>query len=809
MKEELKFRDTGAGVELYSELIPNIKKIVDFFDTWDEKVDYVYDGISNFVRGVDSEGKLKPKAAPSSNKIVNWSRNVGDFLQENFVLGGARSDKMIQMIRDLNNQKSMNIQDAIKMRESLAHLSVADNQDLVRALGGDMDASELNAGMRPIYDKFRKMIDDYSDALVGAGALDVKYARENYLKRYYFEHLTENSFFDIFKGGTANTEKFKRKEMSLAERIAKGQIEDAGYVVAKTILEQRDQLLKAEFFQTLADAYGVDEFQEGYVQVPDTQMRGNIKKFGALGGKYVPYEVYDSIKASSRLKEELNGIEKAANYWVKSVQHIKTNMTVKNAGTHLYNVLSNAYITYLDGHTTQLAHVLSDKKYYDTLKSEVMQYGLDSMLDDMEHQFFKQHNPNDGPLMKLFKNAYLAAGSTLGNAARKAYEFEDVAFKLAAYAKRREALQFAKFLEQREDLRDLGVINDMYNAHKYKDEIAAIELSDAEKEAAFKEVDSIYVNYSTPLPKGVAALDRSGIMPFMHYSWKATPIFLKLMAKHPFKVAALHVALAAMGASMLIGETDERDQVTPEWMNDGINILGVDNYKEVNDGEYLNIGRSVPAMRFINQSPVSILLGMDGGILSNVVGITTTGVNNKGWSVDGRMSDTAVQRLANRTSAISEVVMPPLFPAVPVIVREKRDAKGKEIKGVTEVVSIGGRYFQKAYDAIGGKKDKRGNPLEVVDVAKQAAGLKLQKVDKLEYAQKSANKARKKYVRAYNMSKHSRDRAQAAKEYRETIKKIKHQLGKDRNKLKVKKGVPTVKKRSSTKVFTPKKMIEL
>lgn len=810
MQEEMKYRDSDNGhVELYAEVIPGIKKVVSFFDNWDEKVDAVYDGISNFARGVDANGDLKPKTL-SNYRVVNWAKNLGSFMQENFVLGGARSDKLIDMLRSLNNHKSTVVNDAIKMREALAHLNQKDNQSLVRALGGDLDAGELNHNLRPIYDKFRKMIDDQTDALVAAGALDPKHARENYLKRYYFEYLKDDDFFTIFKGGTANSEKFKRKEMSLADRIAKGQIEDAGYVIAKTILEQRDQLLKAEFFQKLSDAYGVEKMQDGYVEVPNIELNGGVKKFGALNGKYVPYEVYESIKASSNIKDELGNIEKAANYWVKSVQHIKTNMTVKNIGTHLYNVVSNGYIAYLDGHLTNLAKILSDKNYYSKLKEEATRFGLDTMLDDMEAQFFKEHNPNEGALMKLYKNAYMAEGSGLGDAMRKAYEFEDVAFKLAAYSKRREALQFSKFLEIRTDLKDAGVINDMYNAYKYKDEISAIELSEAELEAAFKGVDNIYVNYGTSLPKGVAGLDRSGLMPFMHYSWKATPIFLKLMAKHPFKVAALHVAFAGFGASKIIGETEDRDKVTPEWMNDGVNILGVDNYVEVSEAEYLNIGRSVPAMRFLNMSPAAIFLGWDGGILSNVVGMFTTGVDNKGYSVDGGVSDAGMQRLAKRASAISEVVTPPLFPALPLVIRPKTDSNGKEIEDTTEVVAFGGRYFQKAYDALGGKKDKRGNPLEVTDVIKQSAGLKLQRVDKQSEAQKSVNSARKKFEREFNGAKTPKDRSEAKNKYMTEIKEVKEQLQRsDAGKLKINTKLPNEESGNSIKVFSKTKMIDL
>ena len=208
-------------------------------------------------------------------------------------------------------------------------------------------------------------------------------------------------------------------------------------------------------------------------------------------------------------------------------------------------------------------------------------------------------------------------------------------------------------------------------------------------------------------------------------------------------------------------------------------------------------------------SPASVLLGWDGGILANVIGISTTGIDNKGYSVDGGKHDSTGVKLAKRASALSEAISPPLFPAIPMVIRPKVDSRGKEIEDTTEVVAVGGRYFQKAYDALGGKKDKRGNPLEFTDAIKQSAGLKLQKVDRLSEAQKSVNAAHRLFVREYNMAKSSKLRFTAKRKYSDELKTIKKQLGrKDVGKLKIKTSVPG-SKTNSTKVFTKKKMIKL
>lgn len=814
-KDEAKaqrFKDgvNDGSVRLNAMFVPYAEKLADVMMNFDKYADKAYDFVSDFVRDVDSNGVPKPMRE-SKNAVHAMANNFFGWLRDNMVLGGGRANHYLDVLRDYTNTKGQIAQDALGMREALKHLNEEDSTDLVRALGGDLPPSELNVGMMPIYEKFRKMIDSQTEELVRAGALDEKYAKEDYIKRYYFEHVAKEKSFVNMKGSSANSAKFARSDLTLEERIALGQVEDAGYVVAKTIMEQRDQLNRAKFFNKLSDEVAVDKPIDGYVLVPDTKL-GVINKWGSLGGKYIPEQVWDDLRGSAKMYDELSGIEQFVAAWMSGIQHIKTNMTVKNVGTHLYNILSNGYIAYLDGHMSHLGRVLKDRGLYKQLHDEANMFGLDSMLDDLEGVAFKESS-TDGVLLSLFKNAYMAEGTVVGDAVRKAYAHEDAAFKISAYLKRKEDMQLEKFLAANPELKaehDGGVINAYLIANKYQKDIQNIALSKDEMRVAFEGVDEVYVNYGTPLPAGVKNLDRSGLFPFMHYTWKATPIFMKQMMRHPYKVAMLHVAAGSYGLSKIWGENDERDKVTPEYMNDGFNMLGLDNYKEVSKGEYLNIGRSVPGMRFMNKSPVSIFLGLDGGILANVFGISVLGMDNKGYSVDGGKYDSNGVKVAKRASALAEQVMPPLFPALPLVVRPKLDSHGKEIKDTKEVVAFGGRYFQKAYDAAGGKKDKRGEPLELLDVAKQSVGIKLQKADNLSYGQKSVNAAHNKFEREFNGAKSPKERADAKRAYDEEIKKIKEQLDSaDKGKLDIKTKLPGAESGNGIKVFTKKKMIDL
>jgi len=793
--------DLNSGdVKLNAFLIPGAQKVADFLTDPARVVDDVYDVIANFMKDLDKNGVPKqPREA--SNAAHQMANDAFGWLRDNFVTGGGRSTHFLDIMREYTDMRGSIAHDAINIHEILSKLDKEESQNLVRVLGGDMDLAELNPKLHNTYNHFRKMIDSHTAALIEAGALDPKYAKEDYVKRFYFEHIrSEDPFYQRIFRSKANKAQHARQDLTLEERIEMGQVEDAAYVVAKTIMEQKDQLSKAKLFNKINEdlAYkGEGDAPEGYVLVPDTKL-GVINKWGSLNGKYIPEQVFNDLRGAEMMAGDLSKMDKFLKAWVGTVQHIKTNMTVKNLGTHVYNAMSNVFVTYLDGHHTQLYKVLRDPAYRKQLNDEAVHFGLDSMLDDFEQVGGFKEIKDEGPIITLFKNLYMTEDSKTGQKMRTWYQNEDVFFKLAAYAKRKEAAQLAKFLEQNPEIKakfDGGYINEVLISNKYRKDINKISLEEAELRAAFKEVDEVYVNYSTPLPDGVKFMDRSGLAPFLHYTWKSTPIFLKLMAKHPYKVAMLHAAAGSIGLSKVVGEQDERDKVTPEYMNNGFNALALDNFYETDLG-YLNVGRAVPAMRFMNESPLSYLLGMDGGLFANFFGIVVQGRDNRGRDLGIGKYDSNAVKGAKRLAAITEHFFPPMFPVVPLVWRQKVDNKGNEVEGITDIVAPGGRYPQKLIEAVVNGQDKQGRPLTVGNVASQASIGKLQHIDKVAEGQKRVNTARRLYEREFNMSKSSTERAAAARKYQTALTEIKGQLPATlRTKLKINGSKPGDKKK--------------
>ena len=130
-----------------------------------------------------------------------------------------------------------------------------------------------------------------------------------------------------------------------------------------------------------------------------------------------------------------------------------------------------------------------------------------------------------------------------------------------------------------------------------------------------------YVDYSAPLPPIVRRLDRNGVFPFSHYVWKSTPRVAKMIAKNPMKFALLQYALLESGASLF---SDDDNFEKPTWAGDngfaGItkyipsNLFGAKQWVQMEDDEFLNLGRALPGMRMGG-------LAFDGGFVGSFLSI--------------------------------------------------------------------------------------------------------------------------------------------------------------------------------------------
>lgn len=547
------------------------------YEAWvDEKLAEAGKKIGTFANYLDRDRKLL-KYISTSKEVEEVSRILNDVKLDN-MNWAKQATKFFDFMHN--------------------EVSKEDGITLTRALGGDLKG-DIPPHLKELHAMVRAKIDEMSDALVEVGAMAEKSKMENYLKRYYTQYLEESQKAESFfaKGKSMSGEKvFKRKDLTLDQRLELGMVEDAGLVVANTLMDQQKQLSRYKILQQFADAFAVDEMKDGYVRVPDENLATGVKKWGALSGKYVPDDVMMELRNASEISGAISWMDK--NFLTATVDHIKVNVTVKNPATHAYNVASNLQLAYLNGDSLALGEFMTlSKQKRQQIWELARTHGLEGELQEFEAlsakvkvEQVKEKDKN--LLLSIVKNLYLAEGTKAGSAFRKAYQWEDEVFKVASFYKRLKKLE---------------------------------KPSDVEVKQALKEAMADYVDYSTPLPPLIRRLDKNGLFPFSHYVWKSTPRVGMIMLKNPLKVLALQAALYWKDAGIF--NDNEDDFVKPHWAKEtglfGLfkylpsNLFGAKQWVHTFGDNHINLGRSLPGARL---GGLSVDLGFVGGMVSLIQG---------------------------------------------------------------------------------------------------------------------------------------------------------------------------------------------
>jgi hypothetical protein len=566
---------------------------------------------------------LELASTPVKYALSKIPRVPKDIVEARWFTISELSKEANELIQNTRTAQAQMVQDAASTKDFLSKLAPEDSKILVRALGGDLEGqngglfdtapiNSLPTHLKGIYEQFRNLIDSNADELVRLGVLDEKSKIQDYLKRYYKQYLDGTNG----KGSAAFSKFYKRKDLDLETRLGLGMIEDASFVISKTLLEQKQLMHKARLLQKIATTYGSDVELEGYVRISnDTAPGGTVKKWGALAGKYVPREVKVELLSANMMADEIGAFERVL-YPV--VDFLKVTLTVKNPVTHLYNIGSNIMLSGIKGSLPNVARLLymrhKNRAQFDALVHRANALGLNSQLADMEG--FQIDLSADGKRANvaktLVKNLFMTADSKAGKGVRHLYDWEDKIFKLAAF--------------------DVNLRKGMSEKAAYADATAAL------------------VDYSKPRPATVKVLDKSGLMPFLTYQFHSTPAVAKLMLQNPVKAAMFGGGVAAL--RMSAWQNDDEESFLPRWAKDKLNLFGVAEWVEVADGWFLNAGRLIPGTKFEFE-----LGGFWKGILNILSGSSARG----DYKLNGEHDDT-VDVATTRTLKLLENYTPAIAP---------------------------------------------------------------------------------------------------------------------------------------------------
>ncbi len=604
LKEDMNsLSSTASNKTIISKAKNKVNQVKQDFKEANSKRDFAVDTVWNTVFA-GLEASAKPL------KMMFDAMGVKKKVTEaNFFEVTPLQQEASEVVNNFRNLKAHIYDEAGAIMKGLDTLSKDDNVALIKALNGDMEARELKNTLVPFYEKFRAVIDKNAQDLVDAGILESKDKIEHYLKRYYKDYIDNDA---ITGGSVAYAKLKKRKDLTYDERIALGMVEDATFVIANTIAEQNVLLQKAKVLKALADKFGVDEEIDGYVLISDeSATKGSgLKRFGALAGKYVPREVKAELDYSRIVSSEINALNDVI---YPMIDHLKVNLTVKNPSTHIYNIASNVLLSGINGDMLAVGKVLymryKTPNKFKALLKKANKYGLNSYLDDFEqaHIELAPDGKKVNVVASIWKNLYMTQDSKLGKGVRKLYDWEDKIFKLGA---------FAKNLEQGMD-----------------------------EATAYKQAVDVYVDYSTPLPAGIRFVDKSGLMPFLHYQYKATPAVAKTMAKHPIRTMIMGTGVFMIGGSVF--QNEDEDLYKPGWAEDKLNLLGVKEWIRLGNGWYINAGRMIPGTKFEFEL---------GGIVKGTLGIIN-GESPLGYDI-GSDNNSDMENYGLRTLAMAENYLP-------------------------------------------------------------------------------------------------------------------------------------------------------
>ena len=786
-------KSIANNLEKSQEVLLHQKKVVEknknLFEKYDEVADKTIESLDNLFHGLDKKGNIKE----NTNSIADWARN-------NLVTNSFKAKEFINLLQASKNETSRLKVKARTIQDSLNTLSKEDSSSLVLALDGDIPKADIKAilgdNLYEVYNLYRNQIDTNQNALVEAGLLDKNVAKENYVKRFYEEHLKSKALFSgLFSSPhKIDTKNFKRKNLSLEQRDSINQIRDAGYVVARTLLEQNRQLQKAKFLKALSDEFSSKTEKPGFVQVDDIVKNG-LKVWGDLNGKFVPENIKNELDGIFRMESNVDG--KLAKTFKDFTRWIKGTWTAGNPGTHLYNVISNNLNLYLNGliFTTKngrkfggsrgvqgMKNFLS-KGTKEAYKKELINAGLYDdnffdMLDTRANELKETSSKNIA--MQIINGAFFRKNSKFTQKIENLYDMEDKVFRVFAYEETKWDIKVEKF----------EAING--KVKKFNKEIMAkieaLELNEADMTKAMNEARDMFVDYSKSVPPIVSTLDNYMFAPFLRYTYLATTRQAKVAIKHPFRAAAVGLFMeeAIQGIFGDGEDLNSDDVLKTNWMETGLsnfNMYGANNFIKVGDNKeestWLNQGRAIPGFR---------MFAVTAGLYGDIYKILIDNKDKYGRDIFSSHESNYIKAVKTM-SKLSEMMVPPTSPIALPVYNGTRLTEGGNIKKdknenpMSETVTIGGRYAQKLINgASGSKLDRYGNPIELTDVVKQMFGLKLEKINKKDEAARKIKDLNRKYKPLINRSKslnEPKKKKEYEKEYEEKVKEVQEASGFD------------------------------
>ena len=475
--------------------------------------------------------------------------------------------------------------------DGISKLSASERKVAYQVLQGE--AKSPTQVVTDFTDNTRKLITKYGQMMVDTGILDkdtfVKnvnsYIHREYLSkidptskaakaitnrvriigselkpRGYVSDFPEQSIKEILannpgarvEGAVRGGRQKVRFQLTKAQRTSLGEIEDVSYALARTGELMVNDVAAYKFFDDVSSKISfspktpTDVIPEGFIQVPDTIIRGtSVKAYGSLSGKYVPQNVLDDLQGMTRARRWLTGTEgeslriaqTAANLYKKANTAWKISKTALNPVVHMNNIMSNNVLYDFGGGTyTSLTEGAGNILRKDAVYKQAQSLGVfdsdfvinelrankDSILKD----FITTHGQTNDPIGAASRLAKKSWGLS-GGAMIKAYRAEDNIFRMGLFVER-------------------------------------VKAGDT-PEAAAMYAKRWMIDYDIDAP--LINVLRHTTNPFISWSYRALPLVTETAVTKPWKIAkwgAYIYALNALGEKYGGGDTEQERRLMSE-----------------------------------------------------------------------------------------------------------------------------------------------------------------------------------------------------------------------------------------------------
>ncbi len=467
-----------------------------------------------------------------------------------------------------------NASKALDLHNKLKLLSEDAQRKMHHYMNGDTNGEDLSSELKTLADSFRKEVRKETDELVKLGLLDKKTAEkwgDVYLLREYStrmvdrikrglrglksedygigldtihmrgkkqkvgeaqyqEMLQKGEIGDITKGKWEVLQKpskhephyILRRDYTRAEREAKGEIDLISYSLPRTLAKIANQKRIATLFSAISKESDLAQKLEAGKEIPSGFRRLNGEQYGALKGFVVRNEVADDIERTTNKilgesKEILKQIAGFATYWKKT-------KTVHNPTSHINNMIGNVFFLGMEGNIKGIANAFAAVKNglpqniarYEELcakrgivnltQSEASELARLDTADMRLYKTLKDRGVFDKSSLNMVLNDYLRESGVVPQQSKATNAALGAFMKLDS--------KLSRIYGAEDHIFRFGSVKSLFEAGHSLNE--AIDIT-----------NKVIPDYSKPMPKWLDNAARYGVLPFVQFTYHATPIMLR------------------------------------------------------------------------------------------------------------------------------------------------------------------------------------------------------------------------------------------------------------------------------------------